>query len=148
VLPVTASDVLAHCARVICLAFIGSEDIGNSLRLLAPGSNSYAIAPLKSASKHADAGANPHLPWSDLYLFFEAHLTSPGFEAYGASLVGLPVLNIAFNNNLGWTHTVNTIDASDRYELTLQDNGYILDGKTEKFQKRLYQLVSVKKMAV
>ena len=24
----------------------------------------------------------------------------------------MPVLNIAFNEHLGWTHTVNTIDAS------------------------------------
>ena len=136
VLPVTGTDVLAHGARVICLEFVGGEDIGNSMRLLAPGSNSYAIAPVKSASKHAMLVANPHLPWSDLFLFFEAHLTAPGFEAYGASLVGQPVLNIAFNNNLGWTHTVNTIDASDRYELTLKDGGYILDGKTERFKKK------------
>ncbi len=45
----------------------------------------------------------------------------------------MPVLTIAFNNNLGWTHTVNTIDASDRYELTLKGDGYLLDGKTELF---------------
>jgi acyl-homoserine-lactone acylase len=50
--------------------------------------------------------------------------------------VGFPVLNIAFNEHLGWTHTVNTIDASDRYELTLQDGGYLLDGKTQAFEKK------------
>jgi acyl-homoserine-lactone acylase len=48
----------------------------------------------------------------------------------------MPVLTIAFNNDLGWTHTVNTIDASDRYELSLQGEGYLLDGKTELFEKR------------
>lgn len=71
-----------------------------------------------------------------LYLFFEAQLTAPGFSTYGVSLIGFPYLIIGFNEHLGWTHTVNTIDASDRYELSLQDNGYLLDGKIEQFQKR------------
>jgi hypothetical protein len=53
--------------------------------------------------------ANPHLPWSDLFVWYEAQITAPGIDAYGATLVGLPVLAIAFNNNLGWTHTVNTM---------------------------------------
>ena len=49
--------------------------------------------------------ANPHLPWSDLSLWDEAQMTAPKFDAYGAALVGIPVLAIAFNNNnLGWTH--------------------------------------------
>lgn len=140
VLPITATDVLAHSTRVICLEFLAGSDIGNTRRLLAPASNAYAIAPSKSASKNAMLVTNPHLPWSDLFIFFEAHLTAPGFNTYGVSLIGQPVLNIAFNENLGWTHTVNTIDASDRYELTLQGNGYLLDGEVQQFNKRTIQL--------
>ncbi|MBC7873126.1 MAG: penicillin acylase family protein, partial [Ferruginibacter sp.] len=140
VLPITPYDVLAHDARVVCLQFLAAADIQNTQRLLAPGSNAYAIGPSKSASKNAMLVANPHLPWSDLYLFFEAHLSAPGFTAYGASLLGQPILNIAFNNNLGWTLTVNTIDASDRYELKMQDGGYLLDGKTENFHEKLVKL--------
>lgn len=136
VLPVTACDVLAHCTRIICLEFLGYNDIANSKRLTSPGSNSMAISPLKSSSKNALLLANPHLLWADFFTFYEAHLTAPGFSAYGASLVGFPELNIAFNNNLGWTHTVNTIDASDRYELTLKDGGYVLDGATVAFEKK------------
>ncbi|MFN2440674.1 MAG: penicillin acylase family protein, partial [Chitinophagaceae bacterium] len=101
-----------------------------------PGSNSIAIGPSRSASKNAMLLANPHLPWADFFTFYEAHLNAPGFNAYGVSLVGFPGLNIAFNENLGWTHTVNTIDASDRYELTLKDDGYLLDGKTLAFEKK------------
>ncbi|MDQ3292586.1 MAG: acylase [Bacteroidota bacterium] len=136
VLPITPADVLAHSTRVICLQFLGAGDIYNAMQPMTPGSNAYAIAPSKSASKNAMLMANPHLPWSSFYLFFEAHLTAPGFQAYGASLVGQPVLNISFNNNLGWTHTVNTIDASDRYELTLKNNGYLLDGVVQPFTRR------------
>jgi len=136
VLPVTAYDVLAHSTRVVCLEFLGYGDIANSKRLLAPGSNSIAIGPSRSASKNAMLLANPHLLWTDFFTFYEAHLNSPGFSAYGVSLIGFPGLNIAFNQTLGWTHTVNTIDASDRYELTLKDDGYLLDGATMPFEKR------------
>lgn len=143
VLPVTAIDVLAHGKRVINLEFLSGRDIGqsfNELRELekeiTPGSNSYAIAPAKSESGKAMLVANPHLPWNDLYMFFEAHLNAPDFDVYGVTLVGMPVLNIAFNKNLGWTHTVNTIDASDRYVLTLEGDGYILDGEVRSFDEK------------
>jgi acyl-homoserine-lactone acylase len=135
VLPVTPLDVLAHTIRVINLEFLAAEDIYSVQRLIAPGSNSMAIGPSKSESGKAMLISNPHLPWDDFFLWFEAHLNGPDLNIYGASLVGMPVLTIAFNNNLGWTHTVNTIDASDRYELTLQGSGYLLDGKTELFEK-------------
>ena len=60
------------------------------------GSNAWAIAPSRSERGHAMLLANPHLPWSDLFTFFEAQLTAPGINAYGAALVGMPVLAIAF----------------------------------------------------
>ncbi|MBL0273882.1 MAG: acylase [Chitinophagaceae bacterium] len=140
VLPITVYDVMAHGKRVICLEFIAGNDLRNVRQSASAGSNSYAIAPSKSASKNAMLMANPHLPWNDFWLFFEAHLTAPGFNAYGASLVGNSTLGIAFNENLGWTHTNNTIDVSDRYELTLKDNGYVLDDKTEPFEKKNIEL--------
>lgn len=137
VLPVTAIDVLAHGKRVINIEFLGGRDIltgykeiNDDDKSITPGSNSYAVAPSKSESGNAMLVANPHLPWSDFYLFFEAHLNAPNFNLYGVTLVGMSVLNIAFNEHLGWTHTVNTIDASDRYELALQDNGYLFEGNS------------------
>ncbi|MEP7110047.1 MAG: penicillin acylase family protein [Ferruginibacter sp.] len=136
VLPVTVFDVLAHSNRVINLIFLGGDDIAGSKELITPGSNSMAIGPSRSETKNALLLTNPHLPWGDFFTFYEAHLNAPGFSAYGVSLVGFPTLNIAFNQNLGWTHTVNTIDASDRYELSLMDDGYLLDGNTVQFEKR------------
>jgi acyl-homoserine-lactone acylase len=78
--------------------------------------------------------ANPHLPWSDLFLFYEAQTSAPGVNAYGATLVGFPSLAIAFNDHLGWTHTVNTHDGEDLYELTLADAGYRWDGQVKAFE--------------
>ena len=140
VLPIKAADVLAHIAREISEVFVAGGDLGYAMDALKPGSNSLAIAPSRSTSGHAMLMANPHLPWSDLFLFFEAHLNAPGFQVYGASLVGQPVINIGFNENLGWTHTVNTIDASDLYILTEKDNGYLLDGKVKPFETIHYKI--------
>jgi len=136
VLPVKVTDVLAHTMRVTYLEFLAYDDLNELKRLIEPGSNAIAIAPSKSRSKNAMLLTNPHLPWGDLYLWFEAHLSCKGFNAYGISLVGVPSLTMAFNDFLGWAHTVNTIDASDRYKLTLSNDEYILDGKATKFENR------------
>jgi acyl-homoserine-lactone acylase len=55
---------------------------------------------------------------------------------YGANLVGLPGFGIAFNKRLGWSHTNNTLDNADSYELELRDGGYLLDGKVKPFDSR------------
>ncbi len=140
VLPVTATDVLAHAARIIYV-FLGLTS-GCSQVLPAGtelGSNGWAIGPARSESGNAMLLANPHLPWSESepFLFYEAQLTAPGiYDAYGVTLVGVPVLAIAFNDNLGWTHTVNTIDACDLYALTPAEGGYMFDGEVRPFETR------------
>jgi acyl-homoserine-lactone acylase len=136
ILPVTPVDVMAHTLRVICLEFLAGEDIGAVKRLTVPGSNAIAISPARSSSGNAMLVTNPHLPWSDFFTWYEAHLNTKDFNLYGISLVGMPSMTIAFNEYLGWTHTVNTIDASDRYELDVKDKGYILDNKIVPFTTR------------
>lgn len=53
---------------------------------------------------------------------------------YGSTLVGLPGIAIGFNDNLGWSHTDNTIDNTDTYELELKEGGYLLDGEVKQFE--------------
>lgn len=136
VLPVNAVDLLAHAMRVLHFTFVVDPEsvAGVSDLERTSGSNGWAIAPARSASGNAMLLANPHLPWSDLFLWYEAQLTAPGIDAYGATLVGIPVLAIAFNDHLGWTHTVNTHDGWDAYELTLASGGYRFDDKVRAFE--------------
>ena len=79
---------------------------------------------------------NPHLPWSNEFLFTEYHFNLDGRNLYGANIIGMPGIAIGFNESLGWSHTDNTIDNSDTYELDLVDGNYLLDGKQKKFQTR------------
>ncbi len=146
VLPVEPWDVLAHTQRAIHFTFISSpERIPPSWRFdplegegLPPGSgsNAWAIGPSRSASGNAMLLGNPHLLWSGLYTWYEAQLVSPDVNAYGATLVGIPSLVIGFNEHLGWTHTVNSYDGMDLYELTLRGDGYLLDGEAQDFRIR------------
>lgn len=132
VLPITATDVLAHAQRVIHFTFVhGQERIRN---MLAPGSNMWAVAPSRSASGHALLLANPHLPWADFMLFYESQWQGPGVNIYGATLVGFPVPAIAFNEKLGWSHTVNTYDGTDLYRLVPVEGGYRWDGGVKPFE--------------
>ena len=136
-LPLKPVDVLAHAQRVINFTFVvDPERVEDLAENDTPkGSNGWAIAPSHSQSGNAMLLANPHLPWSDLYLWYEAQLVAPEINAYGATLVGIPVLTIAFNDNLGWTHTVNTHDGWDAYELSLANNGYRFNGKIRSFDR-------------
>ncbi|BAZ68551.1 peptidase S45, penicillin amidase [Fischerella sp. NIES-4106] len=142
VLPVKPEDVMAHLHRVLNFTFVVNPEqvLGLSKEKSPAGSNGWAIAPSHSTSGKAMLLANPHLPWSDLFLWYEAQITAPGIDAYGATLVGIPVLAIAFNNNLGWTHTVNTYDGWDVYELTLASKGYRFDGKVRNFDTKTLSL--------
>ena len=136
VLPITEADLLGHTLFVVGTRFVGGNDLGIVSNWEELGSNAYAVAPSRTASGNAMLVQNPHLPWAGEFTWMEAHLHGPDANLYGATLVGLPGLGIAFNEHLGWSHTNNTIDNADTYVLSLQEGGYLLDGETVPFDVR------------
>jgi len=134
--PIVKEDVFKNYLFVIYTRFIAGDDLNTVKNWEHTGSNTYAVGPSRSASGNAMLVMNPHLPWHDEWLFYECHFNAPGMNSYGATLVGMPNLGIAFNEHLGWSHTNNTIDNADLYELSLQDGGYLLDGVVEQFDVR------------
>lgn len=134
VLPLTSRDVNMHVMYVVFTRFIAGGDLGRVRRWHDMGSNALAIAPKRTATGNAMLVQNPHLPWWREFLFFESHLNLDGKSLYGSILVGFPGIAIGFNENLGWTHTNNTIDNADVYELELKDGGYVLDGDRKEFE--------------
>ena len=134
VLPLSTKDLNMHAMYVVFTRFIGGEDLGRVQQWPDMGSNTYAIGPQRSASGNAMLVQNPHLPWWSEFLFFESQLVLNGKPMYGATLVGFPGIAIGFNEHLGWSHTDNTIDNADTYELELKDDGYLLDGEVKAFE--------------
>jgi acyl-homoserine-lactone acylase len=146
VLPITPQDVMAHGQKVInfLFMFFGQVSLPTLLNNDArPGSNMWAISSKRSASGHPLLLGNPHLPWYDLYLFFEANVVTPDRNFYGVALVGMPTLVLGFNDHLGWSHTVNTQDAADVFKLTPKGTGYLLDGAEKAYESRT-ELLKVK----
>ena len=134
VLPITATDLLAHTQLVTHFTFVyGQERLIRAFQGR-PGSNMWAVAPSHSASGNAMLLMNPHLAWTGLQLFYEGQIVAPGLDFYGVSLVGFPVPALGFNDDIGWSHTVNTIDAADTYRLTKVDGGYRWDGGVKPFE--------------
>lgn len=98
------------------------------------GSNAVAVGRDRSFNGRGMLLANPHFPWLGGMRFYEMHLTIPGqLDVMGASLPGLPVINIGFNQHVAWTHTVDTSKHFTLYRLTLDPKDstrYLLDGKS------------------
>lgn len=134
ILPIRPTDVNAHSLRNFFVEFIGNNEMGKARRGIT-GSNAWAVSPQRSTSGNALLLANPHLRYDDLWLFYEVHLTTDDYSIYGSTLVGMPTIGIAFNEHLGWSHTVNTIDAADLYRLTIDGDGYLFDGERKEFRQ-------------
>jgi acyl-homoserine-lactone acylase len=153
--PASPVDFLAHGRRVTLMEFSMNlrqlEDIGKDKKKtaglppwshdFAKGSNMWAIGKGRSASGNALLLGNPHLDWSGSQIWCEAQITVPGkINMYGATLVGSPVITIGFNENLGWSHTVNLHDSEDVYELTLDPKDptrYVYDGQSVPMRKEV-----------
>ena len=148
--PITGVDVLAHARRVVIMEFSMNlrqmNNIGAKTASSLPlddgvrGSNMWAIGKGRSTSGKGILLGNPHLAWSGSQLFHEIHLTVPGkMNISGTTLIGIPGVAIGFNENLGWSHTVNQHDSDDVYELTLDPSDqhhYIYEGHSLPMQKR------------
>jgi acyl-homoserine-lactone acylase len=155
VLPIEPADIFAHVQRVLHFGFLANPSaIDAAIRnwqantppgdaagpVETSGSNAWAIAPSRSANGNAMLLANPHLPWDGFYTWYEAHLIGPDIDAYGATLVGFPLPGIAFNRDLGWTHTVNTLDGWDLFQLSLDRDGYRWDGRVRPIERETVSL--------
>lgn len=78
------------------------------------GSNAFAIAPSRSASKKAMLYINPHVSF---YFRTEVHMISDeGLNAYGAVTWGQFFVFQGFNEHCGWMHTSSLADGADLYE--------------------------------
>ncbi|MFC1641322.1 acylase [Myxococcota bacterium] len=112
-----------------------ARGLGGRLSRPLMGSNGVALGRDATESGAGMLLANPHFPWTSLLRFYQAHVTIPGkVDAMGVSLPGFPGINIGFNRNVAWTHTVNTSAHFVVYALQLDpdDSGrYVVDGESK-----------------
>jgi len=104
------------------------------------GSNAYGVGSAGTRGGRSVLLGNPHFPWQGSERWYGLHLTVPGkLDAIGAGLQGVPVVNIGFNKNVAWSHTVSTARRFTPYELKLKSGdprSYLVDGRAVKMRRR------------
>ncbi|WP_410621867.1 penicillin acylase family protein [Amycolatopsis sp. cmx-8-4] len=105
------------------------------------GSNGIAIgADSTAAGQGSVLLGNPHYPWQAGRRFWQSQLTIPGrFDVAGASLLGMPFVQIGHTADAAWTHTVSTPITFGLFEIPLKPGDpttYLVDGKAEKMTSR------------
>jgi acyl-homoserine-lactone acylase len=140
VLPITGADVVAYAERLFQYVYIAPQSLAEHLPADSrepAGSNGWAIAPSRSADGGTLMLMNPHLPWGPGWsTYYEAQLTAPGVDLYGATQIGLPVLRFVFSYQLGITNTVDSTNGVTLYRITPAEGGYRFDGAVKPFAVR------------
>ena len=135
VLPVSGIDVVAHAHRLMNFVYVASSRARRWARVI----RRIWRAGLQLLGR--DAARRPPTatrcccrtrtwPGRRITSSTTKRISSrPGFEIYGATQIGLPVVRFAFNQRMGISNTVNGMLGATTYQLTLQDGGYLFDGE-------------------
>jgi acyl-homoserine-lactone acylase len=108
------------------------------------GSNATAIGGAATTTGRGMVLGNPHFPWRGRYRFTQQQLTIPGsYDVAGASLIGSPVVNIGWNKDVAWSHTVSTAYRFTPYEYqTLgSPTSYVTTGGVKQLDRREVRVV-------
>lgn len=122
---------------------VSAEDAGRAMRdiglLDSPfGSNAWAFGRDVTANGRGILLGNPHFPWVGANRFWQMHLSVPGqFDVMGASIGLSPVVQIGFNRDVAWSHTVSTGKRFTLHELKLvpgDPTSYLVDGQARQMR--------------
>ena len=104
------------------------------------GSNAWAFGKDSTANGSGLLLGNPHFPWAGVNRFWQVHLTIPGdLDVMGVGIGNFPLVQIGFNKDVAWSHTVSTGKRFTLHELTLaagDPTSYIVDGQPVKMSSR------------
>ncbi len=110
------------------------------------GSNSWVVAPSKSATNHALLCNDPHLGMTTPAIWYENHLHCPSYHATGVSIAGFPLIVLGHNEHIGWGITLAFTDCEDLFiEKFKNDGSYkYLAGKKWKKAKVRKETIAIK----
>ncbi|MEM8608783.1 MAG: penicillin acylase family protein [Myxococcota bacterium] len=163
--PITAVDYLAYiydgalmASGATLAAFIGAAQPPGSesaiptvasfeaalTELTVHASNGWAFGSERTQSGGGMVMTNPQFGWHGATQFRENHLTIPGtLDIYGASFGGFPGIQVGFNENIAWTHTVSEGNRFVVYDLDLTGSDptrYRYDDETRAMTARTFEV--------
>ena len=86
------------------------------------GSNNWAVSGRKTKSGAPILCNDPHLGLNLPSLWYEMQISTPTFNAYGATFPGAPGVIIGFNDSCAFGFTNGGRDVRDYYEITFKDD--------------------------
>lgn len=112
-----------------------------------PGSNGWAFGRDVTPNGRGVLLGNPHFPWTGVNRFWQMHLTIPGeLDVMGAAIGHGAVVQIGFNRDVAWTHTVSTGKRFTLFELKLvpgDPTSYSVDERTMRMEPMPLELESL-----
>lgn len=84
---------------------------------LLEGSNAWAVAGSRTESGRPILAGDPHIGFGVPQVWFEAHLSAPGFELYGHFQALIAHALLGFNDRFGWSLTMFQNDDMDLVRL-------------------------------
>jgi len=109
-----------------------------------PGSNSWAVAPARSASGKPMLANDPHLGLAAPPVWYLAHLNAPGLDVIGATLPGVPGVLAGRNQRIAWGFTNTGPDVQDLYLEKLDTAGNYLTPEGPRRFEILSEAIRVK----
>ncbi|HTT09698.1 MAG TPA: acylase [Burkholderiaceae bacterium] len=104
------------------------------------GSNGWAFGRDATTNGRGLLLGNPHFPWTGTNRFWQMHLTIPGeLDVMGASTGHTAVVQIGFNHDVAWTHTVSTGKRFTLFELKLvpgDPTAYVVDDREMRMEPK------------
>ena len=95
------------------LAKVSEEALADAGLPRYEGSNAWAIAGSRTASGKPMLAGDPHIAYSAPSVWYEAHLSAPGFELYGHHQGLVPTALLGHNSQFGWSLTMFENDDID-----------------------------------
>ncbi len=124
--------IISNDSRVLSTLLLPFLSIDNEFRKFigSPGtnigSNGWTISGKRSESGKPLLANDPHLGYGQPSRWYEMHLQSPGINAAGVTIPGLPGIVIGHNESIAWGLTSMMADDADFFVETVDvDNPYL-----------------------
>jgi penicillin amidase len=112
--------------------------------VLVPGSNNWAVSGAHTVSGKPMLSSDMHLHHQIPNVWYEAHLTAPGFDVAGVTLPGLPFVIVGHNQRIAWAFTNLGPDVEDIFVETFNANGEYQTPSGWKQPERRREVIHIK----
>ena len=103
------------------------------------GSNNWAVNTRKTRNGHPILSNDPHLNLTLPSIWYEIHIVTPDFNAYGVTIPGMPGIMIGMNEYIAWGNTNVGHDVLDYYTIDWSNeekSKYHVDGQEKSIELR------------